>query len=112
MALGMKKREIMTLFVIEGGFIGLFGSILGGILGGLGSWYMEAVGIPLSAFGGETYVKLSQSAYPIKDVFYGEFSFDIILATLVFGVLISIIASFYPALKATRLNPTEALRYI
>ena len=112
MALGMKKKEIMTLFVIEGGFIGLFGSILGGFLGGLGSWYMEAVGIPLSAFGGETYVKLSQSAYPIKDVFYGEFSFDIILATLVFGVIISVLASFYPALKATRLNPTEALRYI
>lgn len=112
MALGMKKREIMALFVIEGGFLGLFGSILGGVLGGLGSWYMEDIGIPLSAFGGKTYEKLAQSAYPIKDVFYGEFSFDVILATLVFGVIISILASFYPALKATKLNPTEALRYI
>ncbi len=111
MALGMKKKEILQLFVLEGGFIGVFGSLLGCFLGGLGGWYMETKGLSMAAFG-KTYEKLSQSAYPIKDAFYGDLTFDIILMTFIFGVLISIIASLYPAIKATRLNPTEALRHI
>jgi putative ABC transport system permease protein len=111
MAMGMKKKEILQLFVIEGGFIGVFGSLLGCILGSLAGWYMETKGWSISVFG-ETYEKVAQAAYPIKDVFYGDLSFDIVLNTFIFGVVISIVASLYPALKATKLNPIEALRHI
>lgn len=111
MALGMKKREIMKLFVFEGGFIGVFGSLLGCLLGGLAGWYLEVKGWSISAFG-ETYEKVAQAAYPVKDVFYGDLTFNILLSTFIFGVVISVIASLYPARKATKLNPIEALRYI
>lgn len=111
MALGMKKWEIMKVFIFEGGFIGVFGSLLGCLLGGLGGWFLETKGWSLSAFG-ETYQKLAQTAYPIKEVIYGDLSFNIILSTFIFGVVISIIASLYPARKATKLNPTKALRHI
>jgi len=111
MALGMKKWEIMNLFVFEGGFIGVFGSLLGCLLGGLAGWFLETKGWSMTSFG-ETYEKVAQAAYPIKDVFYGDLTFDILLYTFIFGVAISVIASFYPARKATKLNPIEALRYI
>ena len=111
MALGMKKWEIMKLFVFEGGFIGVFGSLLGCLLGGLAGWFLETKGWSIAAFG-ETYGKVAQAAYPIKDVFYGDLSFNIILYTFIFGVVISVIASLYPARKATKLNPIEALRHI
>jgi ABC-type lipoprotein release transport system permease subunit len=101
----------MKLFVFEGGLIGVFGSLLGCLLGGLAGWYLEVKGWSMSAFG-ETYEKFAQSAYPIKDVFYGDFSFNILLSTFIFGVAISVIASLYPARKATKLNPVEALRHI
>lgn len=111
MALGMKKWEIMKLFVFEGGFIGVFGSLLGCLIGGLAGWYLEVKGWSISAFG-ETYEKIAQAAYPVKDIFYGDLSFNILLSTFIFGVVISVIASLYPARKATKLNPIEALKYI
>jgi len=111
MALGMKKREIMGLFILEGGFLGIFGSLLGCLLGALGGWYLEAKGWSISSLG-ETYEKLAQSAYPIKEVFYGDLTFNVLLMTFVFGVVIALLASVYPARKATGLNPIEALRHI
>ncbi|MCK5057341.1 MAG: ABC transporter permease [Candidatus Aminicenantes bacterium] len=110
-ALGMKKGEIMRLFILEGGFIGVFGSLLGCILGGLVSWYLEVYGWSMAAFG-ETMQKVSASVYPVEDVFYADLTLDVLITTLIFGTLISIIASFYPARKAARLNPTDALRHI
>jgi len=110
-AMGMKKTEIMTLFIFEGGFIGAIGALLGCILGGLTSWYFEVEGLSFAGYG-ETYQKLAQSIYPVKDVFYADLTMDVLVMTFLFGVAISVLASFYPARKAAKLNPIEALRHI
>jgi putative ABC transport system permease protein len=110
-ALGMKKGEIMKLFILEGGFLGLFGSLLGCILGGLAGWYLEVYGWSMAAFG-ETMQKMSSSIYPVEDIFYADLTLDVLVMTLIFGTSISIIASFYPARKAAMLNPTDALKHI
>jgi len=111
-AMGMKKWEIMTLFIFEGGFIGAIGSLLGCILGGLGSWYLEVEGWSIFTSFGETFQKVSQAVYPVKDVYYADLTLDVLVMTFLFGVAISVIASFYPARKAAKLNPVEALRHI
>ena len=110
-AMGMKKSEIMTLFIFEGGFIGAIGALLGCILGGLASWYFEVKGLSLAGWG-ETYEKVAQSIYPVKDVFYADLTMDVLVMTFIFGVGIAVLASFYPARKAAKLNPIEALRHI
>jgi len=110
-AMGMKKSEIMTLFIFEGGFIGAIGALLGCILGGLASWYFEVNGLSFAGYG-ETYQKLAQSVYPVKDVFYADLTLDVLVMTFLFGVAISVLASFYPARKAAKLIPIEALRHI
>lgn len=110
-ALGMKKGEIMKLFVLEGGFIGVFGSLLGCILGGLVSWYLEVYGWNFTGWG-ETMQEVTSAIYPVEEVFYADLTFGALIMTLIFGILISIIASFYPARKAARLNPIDALRHI
>jgi putative ABC transport system permease protein len=110
-AMGMKKSEIMTLFIFEGGFIGAIGALLGCILGGLTSWYFEVYGWSITGFG-ETYQELAAAVYPVKDVFYADLTMDVLVMTFIFGVAIAVLASFYPARKAAKLKPVEALRHI
>lgn len=111
-ALGMRRPEILGLIVMEGGFIGVFGSLLGCFLGGLGGWYLQVKGLSMTALAGEEMAKIAASIYPLKNVFYGELSVHVLAQTFLLGTLVSVAASFYPAWKATRLNPIEALRHI
>jgi len=110
-AMGMKKSEIMRLFILEGGIIGLIGSLLGCVIGGLISWYLEVEGWSLAGFG-ESMQKITQSVYPIKGAFYADLTFDVLLMVFIFGTLIAVVASIYPARKAVKMKPVEALRHI
>ncbi len=110
-AMGMRKKELMTLFILEGTFIGFFGSLAACILGGLSGLYLEVKGINIS-FLGEGMSEFASSIYPIKDVFYGDVTLSILLFVLIFGTIIAAVASVYPAYKAARLQPTDALRYV
>jgi len=108
-ALGMKKSQILVLFLIEGGIIGVIGSLVGCLLGGLGGWYLQVHGWKL---GSEAFGDITASFYPLKNVFYADLSLDVLVMTFVLGTVIAVVTSFYPALKAARLNPVDALRHI
>jgi putative ABC transport system permease protein len=112
-ALGMKKGEIMKLFIFEGGFIGVFGSLLGCLLGGLGSWYLEVEGWSMSFLTKTANLeRMMQSVYPVKDIYFADLTFGTLLMTFIFGTLIAVFASIYPARKAAKMNPIQALRHI
>jgi putative ABC transport system permease protein len=108
-AMGMKKSEILKLFLVEGGIIGAIGSLLGCILGGLASWYLEVHGWNL---GSKAFEEVTAAIYPLKGVFYADLTMGVLIMTFVFGTGNAILASFYPAWKAAKLNPVEALRHI
>lgn len=110
MALGMKKSQIKKVFLFEGGFIGVLGSLLGCILGALGSWYLEVYGISLRAFG-ETYTEVVAAFYPLKDTFYADLTFEPLFYTFLLGTFISVAATYYPASRAAKMDPVEALRH-
>ncbi len=110
-AMGMKKKEITRLFILEGAFIGMIGSFIGCILGGLAGWYLEVHGWSFASLG-KTMNKITAAAYPVKDVLYADLTLDTLVMTFFLGILVSVLASFYPARKAAKRDPIEALRHI
>ena len=106
-ALGMKGRQIMGLFLLEGMFIGVVGSILGCFLSWLLVVAMGQVGLDLSyAEGtGDITALIGNRLYPsipLENIlFYG-----------VAVVVIASLASLVPAWQASRNEPAEALHHI
>jgi len=92
-SVGAKNSHIFTLFLVEAGFLGLVGGILG-IIAGLSIGYMGTIGI--NNFVGST-------ATP-------EINLMLIIFTLIGSFLIGSLAGVIPAMNAAKQNPVEALR--
>jgi len=99
-ALGSTNGEILRMFMIEAGLIGLLGGIVGVILG----W---GLGIILNAVI-RNYFKSQQ--VPIDAPFF-VVTPELVLAALVFATFVGVVAGLYPAFRAARLNPLAALRH-
>lgn len=98
-AIGAAPGDIMWLFLGESLIIGFLGGISGIILGILSSQLVQLlVNIVSKSLGGET---LRLFSYPIWFMF-----FIIILSSFV-----GLVGGFYPAKRASKLNPLDALRY-
>lgn len=107
-ALGLKSREILYLFTIEGAIIGILGSALGTVLGGILTRVFSVIGIDYSA----AMEGVSSTDLMLNPIFYPVFSLENLVFCFVLGVVITTIACIIPARKAAKLEPTEALRQI
>jgi len=92
-AIGASNQKVLTIFLLEAGFIGLIGGIIGVLLGLAGA---ELITIIANA-----------SNFPIQSVIVPE----IIIGALAFSLIVGMVSGFYPALRASKLDPVEALRY-
>ncbi len=106
-AMGMKAREIRRLFLIEGGILGAMGSSIGVLVGSILTFLGEVYGINLTAIYGDV-----DMGYPIRGYWYTDLTVGLVIGSLLFGITISVLASFYPAQRAARMEPTDALRHI
>jgi ABC-type lipoprotein release transport system permease subunit len=104
-ALGMKGRQIMAMFMLEAGTLGLVGVLLGVLLGSLGVLYMATVGLHIGEMAS---VATAEIAY--GEVIYGEFAPGATLGLSAAAMVIILLASLYPAWFAARLEPIDALR--
>jgi ABC-type antimicrobial peptide transport system permease subunit len=98
-ALGMKSRTVLTIFLGESVIIGLMGAIIGIVLG----WILANVTATVlgsGAFG-------SGGGFTITPLLTPE----VLVGALGFGVGVSVVFALYPAWRASKLKPVEALRY-
>jgi len=107
-ALGLKSREILYLFTIEGAIIGILGSAIGTVLGGILTRVFSVVGIDYSA----AMEGVSSTDIMFEPIFYPVFNLENLAFCFTLGVVIVTIACVIPARKAAKLEPTEALRQI
>ncbi len=88
MSIGATGRDIMTQFLIEAIIISVTGGVLGIILGGAATWMIKLV-----------------ANWPVQ---IEPFS---VLLSFVVCTVIGVVFGFYPAAKASNLDPIEAIRY-
>jgi putative ABC transport system permease protein len=98
-ALGAADSDIQQLFFVEAGVMGFFGGVFGVLFG----WLLgRAV-----TFGTNVYLA-RQNLNPIE---LSSVPWWLVASALVFGILVSLAAGLYPASRAAKLNPVDALRY-
>ncbi len=107
-ALGLKSREILYLFTMEGAIIGILGSAIGAVMGGVLTKVFSVVGIDYSA----AFEGIKTEEYLLSPIYYTVFSLENLIFCFTLGVVIVTIACIIPARKAAKLEPTEALRQI
>jgi putative ABC transport system permease protein len=98
-ALGATDGDVRSLFFAEAGAMGLFGGIFGVVLG----WLIGA------ALTWGTSIYLRRQDLPGVKISYVPWW--LALGAITFAVVVSLVAGLYPAARAARLNPVEALRY-
>jgi len=107
-ALGMRPSSIMVIFIIQGAFIGLFGTLIG-----------VALGVPVAQNVFEIVSWLEQifnTDFLPSDVYYiSDIVADVRASEVITYALsafsVTILATIYPAWRASRTLPAEALRY-
>ncbi|HTY13673.1 MAG TPA: FtsX-like permease family protein [Candidatus Omnitrophota bacterium] len=106
-AMGMRRRDIVKMFVLEGTMIGLLGSVFGCLIGAalIGFWSIP-VGLDYSFFARE----MGNIGYRTTGRFTGEWHQIMFPVAFAFGLLVSALTSIYPAIVASRMEPSEALR--
>ncbi|RLI80762.1 ABC transporter permease [Archaeoglobales archaeon] len=92
-AVGASRHTILRIFLYEALILGLIGSVTGGILSIFGGYFIE--------------LAILQSA---KHIFSMATLYSI-LQGIFFGLVTAVVSGFYPAFKASKLEPIEALRY-
>ena len=98
-ALGAADRDVKQLFFVEAGVMGLLGGVFGVGIGWL-------IGKTVT-WGTNLY--LQRQNLPPAHVF--SVPWWLVLGAIAFAVFVSLAAGLYPATRAARLNPVEALRY-
>ena len=91
-AIGAKRRDILTQFLLEAAML----SLSGGAIGLFFSWFVTQV-ISRIDLGGFT---LNASVSPV-----------IVMVAILVSVFIGLASGIYPAMRAARLNPIDALHY-
>jgi putative ABC transport system permease protein len=93
-SIGARNSDILMIFMAESGLLGIIGGIIGIILGLLASLVGE---------------------YAVRNYGIPEYSLyagpDLILGALAFSILVGCASGYFPAMRAAKMKPVDALRY-
>jgi putative ABC transport system permease protein len=98
-AVGASDADVKKIFFVEAGTMGVLGGALGA---GLGWVIGRAINLGTNVY---------MSRHDLKPQDFWYVPLWLVIAALIFSVVVSLFAGLYPASRAARLNPVEALRH-
>lgn len=107
-SMGTTSRSVMKIFVIEGLLIGVSGTLLGTSMGLFLALKADAIITRLEHTLGVTI--FDKAVYGMEH-FPSQVIYSDVVAVVVTTMMICLLATVYPALRAARLDPAESLRY-
>ncbi len=107
-SLGLSQKSIVKSFFFTGFLIGFFATIIGVVIGVIFSMYIEEIRQFLSLI-------FNLEIFP-KDIYFlsempSELTFKSILSISIFSILVTTVASLFPAMAVTKIEPIKALKY-
>ena len=94
-SIGARNSDILMIFMMESGILGIVGGIIGLILG-----------FSLSVLG--EYLVRKVGGIPEYSLYAGP---DLIIGALLFSIIIGLASGYFPAIRAAKMKPVDALRY-
>jgi len=108
-AMGMTDRQMIMVYMLEAGFLGFIGSVLGIILGCIINYPMVKYGIDFSAFG--DVMGGSGIGFRTTSSFRSIWNVPIIIGSGIIATIISSCMAFFPTRRALKMPITESLRF-
>jgi putative ABC transport system permease protein len=102
-AMGMTRRQVVSLFTVEGAMHAILAVIVGAIYGVPFLVWQIKVGFSMPAGTDDMGLSIAEKIFPV----YGA---GLILSTILLVLVITTIVSYMPARKISKMNPTDAIK--
>ena len=106
--IGASQRSMMKIFILTGASIGILGTIFGAILGISFAVNIEAIRQFIESISN---TELFSAEIYFLSQLPAEVDWQEVVSVIAMAIVLSVLATLYPAWRAARLNPVEALRY-
>ena len=106
--IGASRLSIMKIFILNGASIGLSGTLAGAVLGISFALNIESIRQFLE---GLTGTELFAAEIYFLSKLPAIINWSEVITVILMALFLSLVATFYPAWRASKLDPVEALRY-
>jgi lipoprotein-releasing system permease protein len=106
--LGLTARQVMMVFVVQGSAVGFVGTVAGAFLGSLLAVYIGPLVAGLESLLG---MRVFDPSVYFISYLPSEWRWQDLIAICATALILSLLATLYPAYRAAQIEPAEALRY-